>query len=115
MEEFVLKILAIALAIHVVGRVTRLYKVEDFFTSIISALFLAIINVVIRPILIFLTFPITILTLGFFLLFINGFMLLIVSELVPKFKIKGCFTAAIASIFISLFTLFFDWIFRTLI
>ncbi len=115
MEEFALKILAVALAIHVVGRVTKLYKVEDFLTSIVSALLLAVVNVVIRPILIFLTFPITILTLELFLLFINGFMLMIVSALIPKFKIEGCFTAAIASIFISLFTLLFDWFFRILI
>jgi putative membrane protein len=114
MEAFAFKILAIALAIFVVGRITKLYQVEGFFTSLISALLLAIVNAVIRPIFIFLTFPITILTLGIFLLFINGFMLLLVSSLVPKFQIRGCFTAAVASIFISLFTLFFDWIFRIL-
>jgi putative membrane protein len=115
MEQFALKILAIALAIYVVGRITKLYKVDDFLSSIVSALLLAIVNAVIRPIFIFLTFPLTLLTLGIFLLFVNGFMLLLVSKLVPKFQIQGCFTAAVASLFISLFTLFFDWIFRSLL
>jgi putative membrane protein len=111
MELFVLKLLFMALAIFIVSKITHLYKVDSFLTAILVALLLAVVNAIIRPILIFLTFPITILTLGIFLLFINGFMLIIVSKLVPKFQIHGCFTAAIASIFISLFTLLLEWIF----
>jgi putative membrane protein len=108
MNEFVIRIIILAASIYLVGKLTRLFQVEDFLTAIITALLLAVVNAIVRPILIILTFPVTILTFGLFLLFINGFSLLIVAKLVPKFKIEGCFTAAIASLLISLTNLLLD-------
>ncbi|MCD4818242.1 MAG: phage holin family protein [Candidatus Cloacimonetes bacterium] len=110
MSQFLVKILILSLAIYLVGRITKLYKVENFFTAFIVAIILSIVNFVIRPIFIVLTLPITILTLGVFLLFVNGFMLIIVSAIVPKFKVKGCLSSSIASLFISLCTMFIEWL-----
>lgn len=110
MENFLLKVLISALAIFLVGKATRLYHVYDFLTAFFAALVLALINMLIRPLLIILTLPLTIITFGIFLLFINGFCLMLVSYIVPKFKINGCLHATIAAIFISIVTILLEYL-----
>lgn len=102
MNLLIIKFLIMAFSIYIVGKVTRLFYVADFLTALLAAVLLAAVNAVVRPILIFLTLPITILTLGIFLIFINGFCLLLVSKFIPKFKVDGCFVGGIAAILISL-------------
>ncbi len=69
---------------------------------VISALLLGFANAVLRPLLVILTLPLTLVTLGFFLLVINALMLLLVSKVVSGFKISGFWTAFFASLFISI-------------
>ncbi|KQC09287.1 MAG: hypothetical protein APR54_03760 [Candidatus Cloacimonas sp. SDB] len=108
MNDFIIKILILAVSIYLVGKITRLFVVTDFVTAIISALLLALVNMIIRPVLVLLTLPITIITLGLFLFIINGFSLMIVASLVPKFKVKGCLSAAAAAFLISLTNLLLE-------
>lgn len=68
---------------------------------LISALLLGFANAVLRPVMIFLTLPLTFLTLGLFLLVINALMLMLVSWLVSGFRLSGFWTAFFASAFIS--------------
>ncbi len=68
---------------------------------IVSALLLGFANAIVRPILIFLTLPLTLVTLGFFLLVINALMILLVSALVSGFTVSGFWTAFFAAIFIA--------------
>ena len=112
MNEFIIKILILSFSIYLVGKATKLFYVEDFFTAILSALILAVVNAIVRPVLIILTFPITILTLGLFLLLINGFSLIIVSKFVPKFKIEGCLNSALAALCISIVNMLLEWLIR---
>ncbi|OIQ97705.1 membrane protein of unknown function [mine drainage metagenome] len=72
---------------------------------IVSALLLGFVDAIVRPLLIILTLPLTLVTLGLFLLVINALMLLLVSSLVRGFTISGFWTAFFASIFISLLSL----------
>lgn len=72
----------------------------------VSALLLGLANAVIRPIIIFLTIPLTLITFGLFLLVINALMLLLVSTLVPGFKVSGFWTAFFASIFVAVLSFF---------
>jgi putative membrane protein len=72
---------------------------------IVSALLLGFANAVIRPLFVILTLPLTFLSLGLFLLVINALMLLLVSSLVPGFRISGFWTAFFASLFISILSL----------
>ncbi|MBN1326341.1 MAG: phage holin family protein [Candidatus Cloacimonetes bacterium] len=102
MEPFILKIIILAISIFLVGKITRLYRVDDLLTALITALLLALVNTLVKPLIIILTLPLTILTLGLFLFIVNGISLLIVSSLFPRFKIEGCFTAALAAILISI-------------
>ena len=72
---------------------------------IVSALLLGFANAVLRPLVVFLTLPITLLTLGFFLLVINALMLLLVAKVVNGFTISGFWTAFFSSLFIALMSL----------
>lgn len=72
---------------------------------IISALLLGFANAVLRPLLVILTLPLTLLSLGFFLLVINALMLLLVAKIVSGFKISGFWTAFFASLFISILSM----------
>lgn len=73
---------------------------------VISALLLGFANAIVRPVLIFLTLPLTLVTLGFFLLVINALMIMLVSSLVSGFTVAGFWTAFFAAIFISVLSFF---------
>src|SRR4029077_1897150 len=74
----------------------------------VAALLLGLVNAVVRPILVILTLPLTILTLGVFLLVINALMLMLVSAVVKGFEIKGFWTALFASVFIAVLSFLLD-------
>jgi len=76
--------------------------VDGWVSALGAAFLLGIVNAIIRPIFILLTLPLTILTLGIFLLVINGLMLWLVSGLVGGFQVNGFFGAFFGSILISL-------------
>ena len=73
---------------------------------LISALLLGFVNAVIRPVVIILTIPLTLITFGLFLLVINAVMMMLVSVLVPGFRISGFWTAFFASIVVTLISIF---------
>ncbi len=101
-HNLLLRVFLLSLSIYIVGRGTKIFEVDSFFTAIIAAIVLALVNAIVRPVLVILTLPLSIITLGLFLFLVNGFSLLIVSSIVPKFKVHGCVTSAIAAILISL-------------
>ena len=74
-------------------------------TLIISALLLGFANAVLQPLLIILTFPLTLLTLGLFVLVINALLLMLVAKVVKGFTISSFWTAFFASLFISILSL----------
>lgn len=80
-------------------------RFADASSLIVSALLLGFANAIVRPLLVIITLPLTLVTLGFFLLVINALMLLLVSSLVRGFTISGFWTAFFASIFIALLSL----------
>ena len=72
---------------------------------VVSALLLGFANAVVKPLLIVLTLPLTLVTFGLFLLVINALMILGVSALVKGFRVSGFWTAMFASLFVSLLSL----------
>lgn len=80
----------------------RVIWVDGLWAAFIAALLLGIVNAIIRPILVLLTLPLTLLTLGLFLLVINGCMLWLVAILVKGFYVNGFWGAVFGSILISL-------------
>ncbi len=77
-------------------------KVDSVLSALAAAFLLGIVNLVVRPILVLLTLPLTLLTLGLFLLVINGLMLWLVAALVKGFHVNGFWGAVFGSILISL-------------
>ncbi len=87
----------------------KLIWVDGFLSALVAAYLLGIVNTIIRPILILLTLPLTLLTLGVFLLIINGLMLWLVSALVGGFNVNGFWGAVVGSILISLVSWILSW------
>jgi len=75
---------------------------ENYWVVIITALMLSILNTFVKPLLLFFTIPVTIMTLGLFLLVINGFILMLADELVDGFKLDSFWSAMGLSIWMGL-------------
>lgn len=95
-----------ALAILVTAYILPGVHLSGFTTALVVAIVLGIINAVIKPILIILTLPINILTLGLFTLVINAVIIIITSNLVPGFKVDGFLWALLFSIVLSIINSF---------
>ena len=77
-------------------------SVSSFMTALVAALILGLINAVIRPVLILLTLPATILTLGLFILVINALLFWFVGSFIEGFEVRGFWAGFIGSILFSL-------------
>jgi putative membrane protein len=85
-------------------------QVESFVAALLAALVLGLVNAIVRPILVVLTLPVTLLTLGLFLFVINALLFWFVAEVVHGFSVGGFWAALLGSILYSLFTLVTSWI-----
>ncbi len=102
---FLLRWFVVALALWVaVALVPGLYT-DGTGALLLAALLLGGVNAFLRPILFWLTLPITVLTLGLFLLFLNAAMLGLVGWIVPGFSVDGVFSAVFGAIVVSLVSL----------
>lgn len=90
-----------ALSLWVASQIFQGIKFADAASLIVSALLLGFANAIVKPLLIILTLPLTLLTFGLFLLVINALMVLLVSSLVKGFTVSSFWTAFFASIFIA--------------
>jgi putative membrane protein len=88
-----LRILVNALAIILAAYLVPGIRVDGFPSALIAGLVLGLINAIVRPILVFLTFPITVLTLGLFLLVLNALCFWLVAAFVPGFHVSGFLAA----------------------
>ena len=84
--------------------------VDSFFAAMIAALVLGLVNALIRPVLVLLTLPVTVLTLGLFLFAINAFLFWFTAEIVTGFRVTGFMAALIGSVLYSLITLVTSWL-----
>jgi putative membrane protein len=98
-----LKILLTALAVIVLARVLPGITVSGYFSAIIVAVVIALLNMVVRPLLIFFTLPATIVTFGLFIFVINAIIILLADKLVDGFAVSGFFAALLFSILLSIF------------
>ena len=101
--RFLLNGLAVLLAAYLLPGV----YVEHYGHALLVALVLAIANVVVKPILVVLTIPITVFTLGLFLLVINALIIILVDYLVPGFRVDGFWWALAFSLILSIFNSIF--------
>jgi putative membrane protein len=102
MAGFLIRWVVSALALWVAQALLPGIRIEGAGTLFIAALLLGFVNAIVRPLLILLTLPITILTLGLFLLVINAAMLGLVAALLENFTISGFWSALAGAIVVSL-------------
>ena len=114
MRRFLIRTLITAAAIFLVVILMpqTWMRAESLLTLIIAALILGLLNSILRPILIVLTLPFTILTLGLFILIINGFILYLVHVIDPSFYIMNFWVAVLASLLISIISSAIHWLIR---
>ena len=105
MVEFIVHILVTAALLMIVAKVVSGVEVTSWGSAIIAALVLGLVNAIVKPIMVLLTFPITILTLGLFLLVVNALMLWLVAALVPGMKIKGFLPAFLGALLLTVLNL----------
>jgi putative membrane protein len=99
--SFIARLITTTLAVIVVSWLLPGVKIDGVITAILFAIVLALLNVLIKPLLVLLTLPITVLTLGLFLLVINALMILLAAEIVPGFIVDGFWWAVLFSIILS--------------
>jgi len=97
-----IRLIVLAIAVFIASYIIPGVVIDTFTSLIVVSIVLAVVNTFIKPILVILTFPLTIVTLGIFLLVINGLLVLLVSSVVPGFHVATLFTAILFSIVVSL-------------
>ncbi len=98
-----------ALALLLVANVVPGFHMESFFSALIAALALGLVNALVRPLLFVLTLPVTIVTLGLFTFVINALMLWLVSSMVKGFDITGFVPALLGAMVLWIFSLLTNW------
>lgn len=101
--KFLVKVMSLALAIFLIASMMPGVSVESMRYAILVSLVITLLNIYLKPILVFLTLPITVVSLGFFLLVINAAIILIASNILHAgFKVDGFWIAFLFSILISI-------------
>jgi len=111
MKSLFLRWLVLTFAILITSYLMRGIYAGSFLSAFFAAAILGILNAFLRPILLFLTLPITFLTLGLFGFVVNAAMLLIVSGLIPGFHVMGFWSALLGSFLINVI----NWFIHSLI
>lgn len=105
-----LKWLALSLIIMFVGWIVPGITISSFVTALIASIVIALVNIVIKPVLIFLTLPINILTLGIFILVINALLFMFVAYLVPGVEVDGFWSAFLGALILSILSIGISWL-----
>jgi putative membrane protein len=99
-----------AIALMVIARFVEGFDVRGFIPALIAAAVIGFINATLGTVVKILTFPLTIVTLGLFLIVINAVMLKFSAALVPGFAVRGWFAAIVGSILLSLISSLLHWL-----
>jgi putative membrane protein len=110
MRSFVVRWLTTALGIGVAAQVLPGIQVDGVWPTVVAALLLGLVNVTLRPILLLLTLPLTVVTLGLFALVINGAMLGLVASVVKGVHVAGFGSAILGAVIISLVGSLLIWL-----
>jgi len=96
--KLIIKLLLNALAVFALAELLNGVSVNGYLGAIIVAVVLSVLNLLVKPILVILTLPVTILTLGLFLFIVNALIVLLADKLVDGFRVNGLWTAVLFSI-----------------
>ena len=105
MNKWLIRILVCSVNVFILAYILPGITIVDFFTAIIVAIVLSLLDAIVKPLLILLTLPATILTLGLFLFIINACIILLDDYFVHGFKVESFWHALLFSMLLS----FFNW------
>ena len=101
-----------AVALVVVANVIPGFGVSTFYSALIAALVLGLVNALIRPLVFILTLPVTVVTLGLFTFVINALMIWLVSTMVKGFEVSGFVPALLAALMLWVISLLTNWLIK---
>lgn len=107
-----IKILLNAIAVLIAATIIPGVHVTSFLIALAVAVVLGALNVFVRPLLIFLTLPVTIITFGLFVFVINALLVLLAAYIIPGFAVDGFWWAVLFSLVVSVFSSFFQMLTR---
>lgn len=99
--NYILKIILSAIAVFVLAKILPGITIQSYVSAALVAIVLGFLNTIVRPVLVFFTIPLTILTLGLFLLIINASMVLLADYFISGFYVANLFYALLFSILLS--------------
>lgn len=99
-----------AAALFVAARVVPGVEIASFKVALVAALVLGLVNAVVRPVVKLLTLPVTVVTLGLFLLVVNGAMIGLAAWLVDGFSVDGLIPGVLMAIVVTVVSAFFSWL-----
>jgi putative membrane protein len=102
--NFLLKVLVSTFAVFISAYLLPGVSVEPFTTAIVVAFVLAVLNALLKPVLVVLTIPVTVMSLGLFLLVINAFIIQLAAYLVKGFEVASFWWALLFSVILSIVT-----------
>jgi putative membrane protein len=100
--KFILRLLLSALAVILLANILPGVHIDTYGIAILVAVVLSLLNFIVKPLLVIFTLPVTILTLGLFLLVINAIIILLASSLVSGFSVDGFWWALLFSLLLSI-------------
>jgi putative membrane protein len=103
MQQFLLKIIITTVNAFILANILPGIHMNNFYAAISFALVLSVLDAIVKPILVLLTLPVTILTLGLFLFVINTFMILISDHFIKEFTVDNFGHALLFSVLLSFF------------
>jgi putative membrane protein len=109
MTGFIIRVLVVAAGLWVASKIIPGVEITDGWALLLAALVLGIINAIVRPVVIIMTLPLTILTLGLFLLVINAAMLSLAAWLLDGMTVAGFWSAFFGAIVVSIVAWLVTW------
>jgi len=109
MRGFLLRLLITILGLYLASELLAGVTIDGTGTFIIAALLLGVVNAVVRPILFLLTLPLTIVTLGLFILVLNGLMFAFVAAILSGFSVAGLGSSILGAVIVSLTSIVASW------
>lgn len=100
--NFLIRLLVTAAVAFGLAHLLKGIHIDTYWTALVFALILALVNLIVRPLLILLTIPLTIITLGLFLLVINALMVLLAAKLVDGIQVDGFWWALLFGLLLSI-------------
>ncbi|HET7789521.1 MAG TPA: phage holin family protein [Gemmatimonadales bacterium] len=102
MRGFIIRILITTLGLWVAREIVPGIAIAGWHTFLFAAVLLGVVNAIVRPVLVLLTLPLTLLTLGLFLLVVNGISFGLVAWLLPHFSVSGIGAATLGALVVAL-------------